>query len=365
MVIDELPPSPDKDSGSITAVEFLRSLNRLGLQVTFFPRCQLNTVDAYMLDLQAEGIEVLYEPHVNNLEETFSRYSGIYDVVVLFRLSVGANLIDSVRKLSPASKIIYHTVDLHFLRTERERSLKEVDRQRVELELDIRSLELGVIARSDVTVVVSEEEQRILGRILPMARVVNLPYVIDVRPGNAEFEKRKDFLFLGGFTYQPNVDAVLYFVREIFPLVQEELPGAKFLVVGNAPPPEIQCLASDRIEVTGYVPDLNPWFERCKFSVSPLRYGAGIKGKVVMSMSRGVPCITTSIAAEGMGAEEGDHLLVADKSDDFADCMLTLYKNKELWRVLSNNSIEFVRNRYSPEAGDRTMRTILNIIPEF
>jgi len=128
------------------------------------------------------------------------------------------------------------------------------------------------------------------------------PYVTDVRRSQTPFEARRDIMFLGGFAHSPNVDGVRYFVSDIWPNLAAGLPAdARLLIVGAAPTQPVLELANDRILVTGYVPELKPYFDRARVFVVPLRYGAGIKGKLVESLAHGVPSIATSIAVEGMG----------------------------------------------------------------
>ena len=118
------------------------------------------------------------------------------------------------------------------------------------------------------------------------------------------------------FDHAPNVDAVLYFAREIFPRILDRIPDAMFQVIGPDPTPEICRLASPSIHILGFVPDVKPIFDRARVSVAPLRFGAGVKGKVNQSMSLGVPTVVTSIAAEGMYLTHGENAMIADRSAD-------------------------------------------------
>src|SRR5262249_6424465 len=160
-------------------------------------------------------------------------------------------------------------------------------------------------------------------------------------------------------THRPSVDAVLYFARQILPLIRARLPELKFLVVGSNSPPEVRALDGDGVTVVGYVPDLADYLGSCRLSVAPLRYGAGIKGKVAMSLAHGLPCVTSSIAAEGMNRAPGKEVLVADDPPAFADAVVRLYTDPALWHRLSQKGMEFVAQHYSPKAGRRHIRAIL------
>jgi glycosyltransferase involved in cell wall biosynthesis len=155
-------------------------------------------------------------------------------------------------------------------------------------------------------------------------------------------------MFLGGFGHPPNTDAVMYFISSVWPLLTPHLPErAKFVIAGSRPGPEILSLASDRIVVTGFVEDLRPYFDTARVFVAPLRYGAGIKGKVIQSLCYGVPSVVTSIAAEGIGLVSGRETLIADESTEFANSVLMAYFNRSLWHSLQSAGYDFVESNYS------------------
>ena len=170
---------------------------------------------------------------------------------------------------------------------------------------------------------------------------------------------RSDFLFIGSFQHPPNTDAVLFFTREIFPLVQANLSAIKFFIIGDKPPPEVIALADQNIIITGYQPDVACYFERVRLSVAPLRFGAGVKGKVNQSMAFGVPVIATSVAVEGMDLRDHLNVLVADEPENFAAALLELYQSQDLWEKISVNSVAKVRQSYSVDAArDRLQHLI-------
>src|SRR5262249_34206135 len=148
----------------------------------------------------------------------------------------------------------------------------------------------------------------------------------------------------------PNVGAVLWFVREVWPRVLAGGFSDRFVVAGSKTPPEIVALASDRIEVRGQVADLAPLFDACRLSVAPVRFGAGIKGKIVSSLSYGVPGVASSIAAEGMSLHYNDEVLVADTPDAMATEILRLYRDPVLWQKLSSNGYHAFEDHFSQDA---------------
>src|SRR6185437_11726544 len=158
-------------------------------------------------------------------------------------------------------------------------------------------------------------------------------------------QHRSDFLFIGGYEHLPNVDAVLWFVSEVWPIIQLRSFPRRFVIVGSKVPHSIAAIASDKIEVRGYVKDLVPLFASCRLSVAPLRYGAGIKGKIVTSLSYGVPVVATSIAAEGADLRHDESVLIADTPAAMADQIIRLYDDDDLWQRLSANGYKTFQDK--------------------
>ena len=193
-------------------------------------------------------------------------------------------------------------------------------------------------------------------------RVYIFPWAIDIKGTEKGFKDRKDICFIGSYQHPPNIDAAVYFIKNIFPLIQEKLPGIRFLAIGSKPPKELTDMATEQIIVTGFVEDLNPLLDQVRVAVAPLRYGAGIKGKIGTTLSVGLPCVATTIAAEGMELTEGEEILIADQPQDFADAVVGLYDSRELWERLSENGIKFSDKMYGMESGLEIMRTILDSV---
>ena len=166
-------------------------------------------------------------------------------------------------------------------------------------------------------------------------------------------------LFVGGFQHAPNLDAVRYFMGDIHPLLKRRIPSLDVFVVGSNPPDEIRAMASERVIVTGRVPDMGPWFDRCRMSIAPLRYGAGVKGKVLDSMSRGVPVVATSLAVEGLPVRDGEHVRIADTPEDFCSAVAGLHDDEALWRRLSERGLEMMAREFSAEAARGQLERLL------
>jgi glycosyltransferase involved in cell wall biosynthesis len=165
-------------------------------------------------------------------------------------------------------------------------------------------------------------------------------------------------LFIGGFQHTPNVDAVLFFVQKIYPFVRRRLPQVKFYIIGDKAPADIVALADDNIIITGQQRDARSFFDSIKLSVAPLRFGAGVKGKINQSMGLGVPVVATSIAVEGAELRDGEDVLVADEPEAFANALITLYESEELWNRLSENGVKKTRALYSVETARRKLEAL-------
>ncbi len=185
---------------------------------------------------------------------------------------------------------------------------------------------------------------------MPGKEVTVIHHPIDkIRDMSTPFAQRADLLFVGS-SHPPNTDAILFYAKEIMPVLLEKMPGIKMYVAGGNPDSKIREIESANIVLTGFVKDLLPLFEKCRIYCAPLRYGAGVKGKIIEAMSYGLPIVTTSVGAEGLGVTGGEHLLISDSADGIADSILGLYNDENLWERLSRNSRQYVSVNLSQEA---------------
>ena len=348
LVIDHHLPMPDKDSGSVRMFNILNILRGLGHRITFMPD-NLADIPPYGGELRKRGIEVIHHPYIKKMRDYLISYGSEFDVVVLSRCDFARKHITDVRLYAPQSRIIFDTVDLHFLRTHREAHITsdpEVQQSAREKE----QLEYDLIDQADETWVVSSVEQELLREARPDKAIEIVSNIVEVPGSNTPFSLRRDFLFIGSFQHRPNVDAVIFFLEKIYPLVRERLPDAKFYIIGDKAPPEVVALATENVIVTGLQRDVWPFFESVKLSVAPLRYGAGIKGKINQSIAFGVPVVATLLAVEGMELTDHQDILVADEPEDFARALTELYESEELWNRLSENGIKKTKWLYSIEA---------------
>ena len=358
LMIDACTPTPDKDAGSTVVSFYMKIFTSLSYKTTFIPAANFLYLDPYTPNLQRIGIECLYAPHVVDVESHLREHGNEYDIVILFRVQFAAKYIDVVREYCARAVVIFNPIDLHYLREERQ-AIVESSAELAQQAKQTKALELETVRKVDGTIVVSETECEILNREISGANVTTIPILFDVKGNRAPFDERRDVFFLGGYQHKPNVDAVLYFVQSIWPLVKQKLPEVKFYVLGSNVTEEILALATDDVIVVGYVEDLSDYLDRCRMSVVPLRYGAGMKGKIGTSMSYGVPCVATSIAVEGLGLKQGENILVGDTPENFAQQVVTLYTDRGLWDHLSISGLSFVETHWSIQAGERKLTEFL------
>lgn len=361
LILDHCTPTPNEDAGSVLAFNTFLLLREMGFQVTFIPEDNFLYMPGYTEALQRVGIEVLYRPYVKSVEEHLLEAKDRYDLVYLLRPKVVERNLDLVRKHCPRAKVLYHTVDLHFLRMEREAKLLD-DPAKASAAKDMKEVEFSAIKGADAAIVVSTNELELLRPQLPNEKIHLFPLIMDVTGTEVGYKARRDILFVGGYQHTPNVDAVQYFVAEVMPYLRDRLPGVRFYAVGSKPPAEILALESEDVIITGFVEDLPPLLDKMRVSVAPLRYGAGIKGKIGTSMAHGLPVVATSLAAEGMLLTADKNILVADDAEAFAEAIVRVYENESLWNELSESGQHFALQEWGVEAAWVSLSNILDDI---
>ena len=356
LVFDSRVPTPDQDAGSVRMMNLLAILQELGFRITFAPRATERT--SHTERLQNAGVECLYDPHFRGAERLLAERGTEFDLIIVSRAPVAHDILPLCEKHAPGTPVIFDTVDLHFLRMQREAALAG-DPQLNRKAAEMREIELGVASRASAVVVVSSYEKQILEPELPEGHVAILSNIHGVAANIAPFAGRRDCMFIGGFEHRPNTDAMLWFCAEIMPLVCAELPEAKLHIIGSNMPESVRALASANVITHGHVENVGPFFVSSVLSVAPLRYGAGVKGKINHSMSHGLPVVTTSIGAEGMHLVHGENVLIADDPADFAREVVRLSRDESLWNKLSENGKANIHEHFSFAAAKRNLRDLL------
>lgn len=361
LVVDKVMLTPDQDSGSLRMFRLLEELVGLGVKVVFVT-LYLDDREPYRSQLQQIGVEVLYPPRESTVRGYLERCGRQFDAVMLSRADVAELLMDAVRELAPAALRIFDTVDLHYLREERMAEL-QANASLARAAAARKQTELGLMQKADVTLVVSPFEQALLARENPGLRIEVVSNIHDLHGSAAGHAEREGLLFIGGFNHPPNVDAMLYYVNEILPRIQQELGPVKTWIIGSKPPAEIRALASETVIVEGFVEDISGHFARARLSIAPLRYGAGVKGKINMSMAYGVPVVATPLAVEGMWLTDGVDVVVGADAAAFADSVIRVYRDPRLWEMLSENGMHNLEQYFSRRVARQTMAAILQQAP--
>ncbi|HEY0333557.1 MAG TPA: glycosyltransferase [Stenotrophomonas sp.] len=358
LILDEAVPQPDRDSGSLRQFNLIRLLVEAGVHVVFVPTRRAHG-DRHTGALQQLGVEVWYAPYLQTLSDWLRVHGDRFQVAMMVRHHVAHECLPLLRRFAPQARTVFDTVDLHYLRERRGAELADDD-MLLRAARRTRERELAVMDATDVTLLVSVAEREQLRVDAPAIHSELLSNLHEVATSLVPWQARHDLVFVGGFRHPPNADAVQWFLREVFPLVRRGLPQVHFHAVGSDVPDDLQALAATLEGVTlhGHVPDLSPYMEGARISVAPLRYGAGVKGKVNLSMAHGQPVVATACAVEGMHLREGQDVLVADDAPGFAEAIVRLYQDEALWTQLSENGRRNVAEHFSLEAARDTVRRV-------
>lgn len=352
-VVDTYMVRPDRDSGSVR----LRNIFRLFLEhqakVTF-AASNLEAPEPYTSELQSSGVEVLYRPFVRSIVTHLKQSGSTYDLVMLSRADNASSLIAAARAHCPNARIIFDTVDLHYLRDERFAQLAKT-RSALRLARVRKAQELDLVKQAHTTLVVSPVERDLIQSEVPSADIRELSNVHDVAGCRKGFNERAGIMFIGAFEHTPNSDAVIWFCDSILPAILKCLPSIEFRIIGANPPPAVRALAGKQVEVLGHVRDVGSYFDDARLSVAPLRYGAGVKGKINQSLAYGLPVVATSLAAEGMPVLSGHSILLADDPATFATQVVKAYTDPTIWRTLSKAGLQVAAEHFSLDSARVTV----------
>jgi glycosyltransferase involved in cell wall biosynthesis len=347
--IDDTTPTPDRDGGSNVAWAHMQLLNRLCFKVSFIPADNMAHMSQYTADLQRSGIECFYAPFTDSVENVFRRM--VYappDLIYFHRISNAAPYMPLARKFFPSARLVYSVADLHFLRLSRQANFENREDLRTRataLEHD----EVRAAMDADFVIVHSTQEATILQDRAPGAHVSVVQWPFKATQAVPDLLRRSGVAFVGGYPHQPNVDAALRLANHIMPLVRQQFPGLCLHLVGDRAPQAVLNLASDVVRVVGYASDLALALDSVLCTVAPLRYGAGIKVKVLTSLAMGLPCVMSEVAVEGIPLPDSLSWLVASSEAELAEKIVVIHQYPGLAERLSNDGLAFIRATYSEE----------------
>jgi O-antigen biosynthesis protein len=351
-------PLHDQQSGGLRQKAIIEILRDLGFPVLFASTRTkqampgvLSTDKArkhYETVLREAGV-VEFAYGLEEISACLQRHGPLIRRAFISFPHVAKELFPLVRLQAPRASIFYDMVDLHSLRLRREADLTQDSYKHDEAQA-MEATELGFARSADVVITVSDTEKQIILEKVPEAVVETVPNIFKspeaAPPGP---QGRKDILFLGGFWHTPNGDGVTWFVNEIWPKIRSWEPKVQFIIAGSYVNADIKALEqSPGVKVVGYVEDLKELFDTCRVFVAPLRYGAGMKGKVGHSLTYGLPLVSTSIGAEGIPIEPDEDFLLANTADEFAASVIRLLQNDELWRKFQRHGQDIMTAHFSP-----------------
>jgi glycosyltransferase involved in cell wall biosynthesis len=327
----------------------------LGFAVSFMAMSMALT-EPYTSALRAQGVEVL--SGLADYADEIARLAPSLRFAWLSRPDEATTTTAIIAKLAPQAKIIYDTIDLHYVREAR-RSEIEGRTEIMAIAEEYRRKELAMMRAADATIVVTPAERTLLATDAPGVdvRVVsNIHSPLSSGPG---FTERSGLLFVGNFNHLPNRDAVIWFAEEILPLVRAALPEVTVSVVGSNMAPEIEELARPGLDIVGWVHDLGPIYDETRVVVAPLRFGAGIKGKLGEAAMHGVPFVCTEIASEGTYLDDRHNCLIGNDAATFAAAIVELYNNPVLWQRLADEGRAAISKQCAPEVATQAIIELL------
>ena len=352
LFVDHYVPTFDKDAGSKTTFQYIKMFIERGYVVKFLPD-NFAKSEPYTSILEQMGVEVLYGNEMRtNIFEWIENNQANIDIAYLNRPHIATKYIDFIKEKTDI-KVIYYGHDLHFLRERREYELTG-DVERKNASAYWKSMELDLMRKASISYYPSNVEVDYIHTFDKKINAKAITAYVFEKFGNIDYNPdiREGVLFVGGFSHPPNADALKYFLDNMWDEIYAQIK-APFYIVGSNATDEIKALHNEAkgIIFKGFVSEeeLKELYEKVRLVVVPLRYGAGVKGKVIEALYYNDPVITTSVGAEGID-NSYNQMLVADEPGDFVEKCVNLYNDKEALKAMSKAADDYVRNKHSIEA---------------
>ena len=363
LFFDWRTPRIDEDAGSYAALQEMRVLHSLGIKVTF-ASLQMDYAGRHTEALQRVGIECAYAPYYKEWLDFLDKRASEFDFVYGMRYNIMEQVIEQMRSQMPKAKILFNCADVHFLRKLREAQLKKnandpkADEMFAEAEV-VKQREMDVMRRSDCIIVYNDIEREVVQASLPGKSAIVMPWVVPARDQVPGWSERHGIAFLGSHQHVPNQDAVEFFARQVMPLVRDEIPGCVFYIYGSEMEKmrvSLDELLDDGVKLVGHVKNISEVLDRHRVFAAPIRYGSGIKGKLVMGLCNGIPAVVTRLATEGMDVRDGREVVFAETAAEFAVGAVTLHQDAAKWQAVSERALAFARGAFSVAGARKVMR---------
>lgn len=365
LVIGYVWPEPNSSAAGSHMMSIMRLFLAQGWKVEFSTPC---AISEHMIDLEAEGVSSKsIELNCDSFDEYVSDYNP--DIVMYDRFMMEEQFGWRVEKNCPNALKLLDTEDLQCLRNARHQALK-ANKEMTNSELfgDLAKREIAAILRCDISLIISSFEMDLLIDTFKIDKNLlhHLPFMVDLEKCAKEtksFEQREHFMTIGNFRHAPNWDVVLY-LQKIWPLIRKKLPHAELHIYGSYPPPKATALNNPKTGfiIKGWAQDAHTVMEESRICLAPIRFGAGIKGKLLDAMINQTPNITTTIGSEGMYESESWPGVITDDMEEFAKKAVELYNDEEKWLDAQKNCEELLSSRYDAKVlGKSLISKILKV----
>ncbi len=349
LIIGHVWPEPNSSAAGSHMMSILREYKQQNWQVEFATPSQASD---HMIDLASEGISS--QQIVLNCD-SFDRYISDYqpDIVMFDRFMMEEQFGWRVEKNCSKALKILDTEDLQCLRQARHQASKSKrEMTQADLFSDLAKREIAAILRCDLSLIISNIEMDLLIKTFKVdsSLLLHLPFMVDLATcptSTRSFAERQHFMTIGNFRHAPNWDVVLH-LQQIWPLIKKQIPDAQLHIYGSYPPPKATALNNPKTGflIKGWAEDALVVMEQARVCLAPIRFGAGIKGKLLDAMIMQTPSVTSSLGSEGMHDQQPWPGLIADDVTEFVASAVNLYNDKKVWLNAQHHALSLLASRY-------------------
>jgi glycosyltransferase involved in cell wall biosynthesis len=360
LFVDKNFPNPNSNAAGYAIIQEIKIFQELGFDITFISLNDSNSNSNDYETFRSLNIRIISFPFAYNVNDFIATNGNFFDLFYLTRFNVAEVVINQIKSLNLNTKIILNLADLHYLREKRCATILN-DENLLKISLEIKKRELEIIKIVDLVLTYSIDERNILSDEEKISSYLELcPWVQEVSNNHTEFDSSTDLVFLGGFQHFPNEDGILWFINNVMPILRSRKLGIKLNIYGYGISEKILKYQSNDVIIKGYAHSLDQVFMNTKIFVAPLRFGAGIKGKVLAAFAYGIPVIMSAVAAEAIPIKDlMNQNLVAYDEQDWARKIEKLYFDRVLWNEITNMEKILIKNNYSFIEAVQKMKVIL------
>jgi GT2 family glycosyltransferase/glycosyltransferase involved in cell wall biosynthesis len=355
---DHLFLTPQNDAGSLRRLEILLICQEMGYEVVFCSAAD-SPLKHSAADLRRIGILTLAGEE--ELREFLSEESDFVDLVFLSRARTAFSWLELINQLHPEIPVAFDTVDLHHVRELElaQIEISDVDQLRARA---TKRIELFLLEKTDVTIVVSDQEKKYLESFSPDSRIEVIGTIHRIEEKVVAFNERKGLLFVGSFLHQPNEDGLRWFFEEVWDHLDSAIRQDGLSIIGKNPPKKLVEEAPDGAKFLGWVESTDSYVDAARISLAPLRFGAGIKGKIGEAWSRGLPVIGTASAFRGMVDPGAADFHSADDPEKFAELINSVYSSESLWAKASEAGQRRVQETLSRDVAKAALINLIDSV---